>query len=424
MSPGFDTTCVALAELSFHPALTTGSGVHPTPPSPATALRSRGLGEVLVLRRDLMDNVELRRAVPMLHRRTNDRAAELPVKSGRPAVRLERLLVDGPTAIDASTVEPSVALAGAQRGIDLATSAIEAITEEAHVVSAALTSDLTCFELAAMYEVTEAVLALSLVPRAVGSWATPAGADAADRLLKLAADDLRAAARSHTLLYERFTDDVWQVPASALDRGRSRWRVVTRARLRRHLRAASRTGRLPGRLSAVAAQVLQARADRQPVTALSHLIARHLGHLDRGPLTDVDAALAALDAVRRLHTALGGHVDSDRLHELIRADAFHCHEVIEPVEHLRSAIRSWTAGVTAAGGNASGALRLEDLARWAADCTRLLPKVVTASEEVAGLGIAATTMSDLVDMLVLRERIEDVVVDARPRQSARLCGVL
>jgi hypothetical protein len=369
------------------------------------------------LEQDLADNEELRKAVAMIHRRANHRAAELPVAGGRPAVRLEALLAGGPTAINPSSVAPVVALARAQLVIDAAGSAMEAITEEAEVVSAALTSDLTCFEFDAMREVTEAVLGLSRVSRAVGSWASPAGADAADRLLTLAADDLRAAARSHTLLYERFTEDVWRVPGALLDAGRSRWRLVTRTRLRRHLRAVSRSGRVPGRLSAVAAQVLEARSDRQPVTALSNLLAHNLGHLDRGPLTDVDAAQTALAAVRRLHGALGGHVDDARLQELLRADAFHSREVIEPVENLRNALRAWSEAVTAAGGIPSGTLGLEELARWTAECARLLPTVAASIESAAALEVVAPTLRDLVDMLVLRERIEDVVVDARPHRS-------
>src|SRR3546814_12716324 len=82
--------------------------------------------------------------------------------------------------------------------------------------------------------------------------------------------------------------------------------------MRLRLRSVSRTGRLPGRLSSVTKDVLEARNARVQLSLVHPTLAHHLGELDRGPLTDVDEVLAALRAVRRLQSALGPRLDEAR----------------------------------------------------------------------------------------------------------------
>src|SRR3546814_19289202 len=106
-----------------------------------------------------------------------------------------------------------------------------------------------------------------------------------------------------------FTDGVWDVPGGLLAAGRSRVRLIARARLRLRLRSVSRTGRLPGRLSSVTKDVLEARNARAPLSLVHPTPAHHPGELDRGPLTDLDEVFAARRAVRRPPNALGPRRD-------------------------------------------------------------------------------------------------------------------
>lgn len=281
---------------------------------------------------------ELESARQLLHRRAGGRALELPVAAGRAAVRLEELLAQGPTAIDPGGVQAAHASTAATKVLAAAEALIVAVDEESAVLSEVLFEDLAGLTIDELEEVATAILGLGTGVRPVAGWGTSAGADAATRVLRLAAPDMRAAASSHTLLYELFTDGVWQVPDALLDAGRDRRRVWSRARLRRRLCASSRTGRLPGGLTAVAQQVVDVRVDRDRVAAQSGLRTEYLDHLDRGPLTDVDAALAALGALRRLQTALGSALDEERLGRLLLADAFRSPEVQNPAANVRLAI--------------------------------------------------------------------------------------
>jgi hypothetical protein len=239
----------------------------------------------------------------------------------------------------------------------------------------------------------------------------------------MAATDVRTAALSHQVLYERFTGDIWQVSGALLDKGRSRWRPLARVRLRQELRGTSRTGRVPGRLTDVATQILEARADRRRLSSQSELLSRHLGDLDRGPLTDIDSALATLAAVRRLHTALGGDLDEDRMRQLLLADAFHSTDVSEPAANVRNAIRGWSEAVEAVGGSGASRLRPVELAFWALECGILLPTLIDACQASAHAGVATPTLRSLVDLLLLREHIDGLMADEpRLRQPDLLCG--
>ncbi|MBA2280068.1 MAG: hypothetical protein H0W25_02395, partial [Acidimicrobiia bacterium] len=184
------------------------------------------------------DSRELRRAVQVLHRRVGDeRAIRLPIAAGRPALRLERLLAGAPLNLDPAAVPPGVAFLATQRLAAVAPDALASVAQEAEVLGEALSADVRSLGLVAMCDVGAAALALCAVAPAVRSWGSRAGADAAERVLVLAADDLRAAAASHTLLYERFAEDIWLVPSALLAAGGKRWRLAARARLRRRLRA-------------------------------------------------------------------------------------------------------------------------------------------------------------------------------------------
>src|SRR3546814_17599236 len=126
--------------------------------------------------------------------------------------------------------------------------------------------------------------------------------------------------------------------------------------MRLRLRSVSRTGRLPGRISSVTKDVLEARNARAQLSLVHPTLAHHLGELDRGPLTDVDEVLAALRAVRRLQSALGPRLDEARLQRLLLADAFRSDDVMRPAANVRSTIQAWTGDVAAPGGRSAPTL--------------------------------------------------------------------
>jgi hypothetical protein len=332
---------------------------------------------------------------------------ELPADLGRPSARIETLLSDGPSAIDSCAIDPVTAVAAARRAIAAARAAVDLITDEAAVLGDALSTDLGTLPLRALHDIADAVLGLSMAPRAAAGWGDPTAAAAADTVLEVAAEDLRDAARSHQGLYERFTEGVWHVPTPMLRAARHRWRLIARARVRRQLRLTSRSGRV-GSLTIAVAELLEVRATRDRLDAVAPLLSHHLEQLDRGPLSDVDAALSALEAVRLLQTRLGNLLDSQRLQELLLADAFRSPDVAGPAVHVRNAIRAWSADVLSMGGADARALDLDALARWATECSDLLPALTKGHEAATDLGAPVPTLQRLVEILLLREHVEEL----------------
>lgn len=324
-------------------------------------------------------------------------------------MRCETLLTSGPTAIDPMATDPLNAIDAADRILTVGTAIVDLVDEEANVLGEALACDLRGLRFEQLGEVASSVLALSTAPRATAAWAHPAAAAAAQTVLHVAADDLRDGARSHTELYDRYRDDIWQVPDSLLRAARRRWRLVAHARLRAELRAVSRTGRVPGRLGPAAKQILGARASRDRIESLSPLLAHHLAELHRGPFSDVDAALVAIGAVRDLQAALGELLATDRLEGLLMADAFRSHDVTGAAANLRNALRAWVADVTASPDESAGTMRLTDLATWIAETSHVLPSLKAGHAATVRLDVTAPTLRCLVDTLLLRESVQEMV---------------
>jgi hypothetical protein len=136
----------------------------------------------------------------------------------------------------------------------------------------------------------------------------------------------------------------------------------------------------------------------------------HLAGLDRGPLFDVDDALAAVRAVRTLQDALGDVLDSNRLQLLLLADAFRSDDVIGPARGLRDAVRAWGGEIEAAGGREPLGLSVKVLTRWASECARLLPALRQGVDAMATIGAPAPTLSSLVETLLIRERVAELAV--------------
>lgn len=351
----------------------------------------------------------LRRAVRVLERRAGEQALLYPSRLGRAAARAEALLAVPPARVDSAILAPSDAIERAER-ILRAASVLDLVAEEVAVLAEALSCDLVELPLDGLERVADSVMALGTAPPALAAWADPPSAEAAETVLEATADELRSAKQIHDRMYDRFTEEVWQVPGALLQAGQHRWRVLSRLRLRARLRDASRSGRVPGRLGTAAREVLAVRAARDRLHSLAPLLARHLGVLGGGPLADVDVALTAVRAVRGLQAALGRQLDVERLGDLIEADAFRSHDVSGPAANLRNAIRAWSSEVEAAGGGEPGVLPLGALWRWAGECSAALPVLAAGEEARLSMGGPADpTMRALVDALVLREHVEDLI---------------
>jgi hypothetical protein len=287
-------------------------------------------------------------------------------------LKAEQLLRGGPAGIDPSSVDPAAAVSTLERVLEVA-SILGLVADEAEVVGDALSSDLSGLSLDTLRRVAEAIVTLRSAPRSVSVWGRPKAAESAEVVLLVAADDLRSARAAHARVYERFTDGIWLIPDSLLRDGRRPWRLLSRARLRAGLRSASRTGRVPGRLNRAAREVIEVRTARERLASMGPLLMHHLAGLDRGPLIDVDDALAAVRAVRALQEALGEVLDCDRLQLLLLADAFRSEDVVGPGRGLRDAVRAWATEVEAAGGRDPLGLSVKELAQWAVECARCLP---------------------------------------------------
>lgn len=349
------------------------------------------------------------RALDLLGRLAGPDGLDLPVSLGRSLVRLEAHLNDGPVPLD-STVATPLEVVVALEGLLRCTAAVhDLIIEGTEVLSDALAVDLTSFPLARLEELAEAILGLSLAPRSAAGWGQPDAAQAAETVLQVAADDLRTSAREHAALYRRYTEYVWDVPTHLLQAGQRRWRFIARARLAQQLRAVSRTDRIPRGLTAAAREILEVRSVRARLVSMSPLLTHHLAELDQGPLSDVDAALAAVGAVRRLQTVLGESLVPDRLERLLLAEAFASPDVLSPAVNLRNAILAWRHDLASVGGEVNGTRAWSDLARWADTCDQLLPLLQEGQAAAARLGIAAPTLRSLADLLLLREHVAELV---------------
>jgi hypothetical protein len=208
----------------------------------------------------------------------------------------------------------------------------------------------------------------------------------------------------HARLYERFTDHVWEVPAPLLATGAKRRRVVAHLRLRHQLRWASRTGALPGPVASLAEEIVSARTARARLAALRPLLVHHLGALDRGVMTDVDAAVEALSAVRRLQRALAGELDEERLERLLEADAFRTDELLQPARSIRTTVAAWSRDVEAAGGRGARTLDAITLGCWVGEIEVHLEPIAQGLTELERLGHLHPTLQETVDALVLREQ--------------------
>ncbi|MFL6207220.1 MAG: hypothetical protein ACJ739_17895 [Acidimicrobiales bacterium] len=348
------------------------------------------------------------RAAAILERRVGSSWADLPDRGGRAGLRAQALLASGPTAVDPAEVPIDGAIKRAHGVLAAARVLLGLLPRQVDVLGEVLGTDLRDAELRDLHDIAAAVAALGTVSRPVAAWGSVAGADTAAVVLEVVEPELREAARSHDELYSRFTERVWDIPTALVRSGSRRWRRVARRRLRRALRGVSRTTALPGGVDRAAKIVLDAHESRARLAPLRPLLAQHLGALDRGPLTDLAGALASLTAVRDLQRALGDRQDDRRLERLLLADAFRSREVARPSILVCSTITAWSGDVAAAGGTGALTISLDELRSWVDGLALSLPEVTRGLAVGRGLGVDVATVSQLVDLLVLREHVADL----------------
>jgi len=352
--------------------------------------------------------LERDQAVAILVRRVGDRWMDLSPRGGRAGLRAQALLASGPTAVDPAAVPIDAAIKRAHSVLAAARVLLGLLPRQVAVLGEVLGADLRDAELREVHDIAAAAAALGTVSRPVAAWGSVAGADTAAVVLDVVEPELREAARSHDELYACFTERVWEIPISLVRSGSRRWRRLARRHLRQSLRAVSRTTALPGGLDRAAQTVLDAHESRARLAPLRPLLAQHLGALDRGPLTDLDGALASLAAVRELQRALDDRQDDRRLERLLLADVFRSREVARPSILVCSTITAWSGDVAAAGGTGALALTTQDLRDWVDALALSLPEVTRGLAVVRHLGVDVVTVKELVDLLVLREHVGDV----------------
>jgi hypothetical protein len=346
-------------------------------------------------------------AIEVLERRYGDRWGDLPASLGRPAARAAELLCAGPTAVDGSAAVSDV-VGRAAPLVDAAIPLVALVEEEADVLGEALGCDLVNLPLDRLAEVAGAVMDLGLVAGAEPTWANPISADAAQLVLVTLEEELRTTARLHGELYGDFTEHVLDLTDVQLRAGARRWRLIARARLRRRLAAASRTGRLPGELTSVARTVLAVLESRRRLAELAPLLSTHFGSAGWGPLTDVDAVGVSLAAVRRFQSVLGAALVPGRFAELLAAGAFASPELVQPATNLRISLDRWRLAVTTGCGGNPFALATPELASWATCARAVLPGITSGAAAMIAVDRPPTTLRSLVDDLLLRERVAEL----------------
>lgn len=347
----------------------------------------------------------------MLQRSVGDSWPDVPSHLGRVGLRLVDLVQTGPSAVAPDTTGAVVALDRVERVVASASGMLELLADEAPVLSEALAADVASLPLERLHEVVEAVIELSRAPRAVPAWGHAANANSAHAILQVSESDLRRASSAHAALYDRFTDGIWEVPPSLLEAGRRRWRLLARARLRRRLRSASRSGGVPGRLREGTAAVLDAHETRARLDELGPLLAQHLGELDRGALTDVDSALVALAGVRRLQASLGDLLDGYRIERLLLADAFRSPDVVGPAVAVRNILHAWASDVRAAHGERPWDMPAAEIEQWALAVAVIRRDVEQALSALDGSDLTDPTLRAVVDVLALREHVADAAFE-------------
>jgi hypothetical protein len=361
--------------------------------------------------RDL-DVAQMRQAmehdIELLRRRYGDRWFDLPTGLGRTAATAERLLVSGPTSLDPLTDAPMPVATGAQRLVPCALKMADRVVEEAEVLGEALGAPIADLPLRQLDDIVGAVLGLSTMTAIEPAWGAPAAADAADVVLDAFGSELRATAEGHNDLYAAFTEHVLDIPRTRLQAVDRPWRVISKARLRRELAWASRTGRVPGRLRAVAHRVLAVRDARGRLEELEPLLSSHLGRGTWGPVTDTDAVIASLAAVRRFQRALGDRLDPARFTGLLAAGAFRSIELTLPATNVQTALRRWRREVASACAGDPWAVPAPELATWALQVAGALSALTTGATAMAEIDRAPTTVRVLVDDLLLRENVAEL----------------
>ncbi len=343
----------------------------------------------------------------LLGRIYGDRWAELPSRLGRVAAGLERLLEQGPMAVDPAQALPESVLANAWLVVRAATVHAGVLDEEAEVLGEALGVPLSGFPLEQVGRIAKAVIALGEAGGGEPTWADPLVAERARLVLDAHGADLREASALHREVYERCTERVWDIRPARLRAGSRRWRVIGQVLLRSDLAAVRRADAPRSSVREMADLISRAAVARQRVIDLAPLLERHLGQRWRGPLTQLVPIVRSQDAVRQLQRALGDHLDVDRLAALLIADAFATDELTQPAKRLAQGLQDWENELAGLCSGNPHALPANELARWAVETGAALGQMSNVLVDMAAHDDVPMPLRDLVDVLLLREHADE-----------------
>jgi hypothetical protein len=355
-----------------------------------------------------------------LERRYGGRWVDVPADLGRRALQAEQLLTTGPTALVSDAVMPADALATARTTVRAAGAVGQLLTEETEILGEVLGSDLGDLPLRRLTILARSIVELGSAPPADPGWADPRAADAAEIVLQAFGSRLLDSREQHERVYRWFTERVWEIPERWLRSGRHPWRVIRCIRLTHALRTVSREGRRQPLRHSVDL-LLRARSVRTELEVVAPMLTGHLGIYDRGPLTDVSRAGAALAAVRDLHDALGHRVSVERLTKLLASQAFAAGDVIAPASTILSVLAAWESDLTRIGvGSGGTSLTAAQLTRWADDTEIALETLNNGLRAAEGLGVRPMSLRELVNDLLARERLDEL----DPRLASRPASAL
>ena len=342
-----------------------------------------------------------------LEARYGSRWTELPTDLGRAALHAEQLLATGPTALQSEVVQPADAIA-VGRTIALAGATVAGLLEEeTDILGEVLGTSLRAMPLRRLTLLARAMVELGTAPAPDPAWGDPRAAEAAEVVLAAHGARLLESREQHERVYRWFTERVWEIPERWLDAGRHPWHVVRCVRLVRALRAVSREGRRQPLRHSVDL-LRSARKVRAELETVAPLLARHLGMYDRGALTDVPRAAAAISAIRELHDALGAVASPERISSLLAAQAFSASEVTGPANTILTVITAWETDLDRVGARGGISVTVSELDSWAHETSAALRALHAGLVAVEQQGVRPVTLRELVNDLLARQRIDEI----------------
>jgi hypothetical protein len=337
-------------------------------------------------RRELGADLDRLRAV------YGERWPRIPTGFGERAASVRAMWTSGLVPVAVDDADPVRVTHELRAFVDATATMIDAVVNDMTLLGEPFRADLTALPLERVRQLCKAIVRLAAAPQPTQSWAAPAGAEAADLVLATIGDDLRSLAAIRRELYDEFTDDVWLVT------GRG-------ARARRQLAPATRSGHAPVSAKRALTLIRRGRELNGAIAGAWTAVSGRLGHFATAGIPDVDGAVASLQSVRAIHTALGAALDVDALRALIVADAFVADELLAPARAIATCIDSWEPRARSVGAVAPMTHTLAALRTWTVDTDDALTVLSTLKEATAPLRSSIRTVGQILDDAVRRDLV-------------------